>query len=1398
MRMINFIVTNYYYRGDFYMHKDTFFYRIGLLFLVLTFSVQVFAKKPDLSFTTFTSRDGLSSNTVFAILKDRFGFLWVGTDDGLNRFDGTSFKVYRRTKDKPASLAANHVTALFEDSDGILWIGTNGGSVSVYDRNKDEFIDLGKRSGQDLGIAVTSINEDGKGNIWIASYSGLRVLNPKTRKVVRSYQFSHAAGKLNTNTVIAVFRDSRKMMWVGTDVGLYRYNQESDSFSRFLYVKGGPMEQFPAFVLSINEDKKGRILVATQGGLHVLAGNGKKIKTIDQRSAGGSGISSDIIYTVKAAKNGTVWLGTEEGLNLVSVDSGLVYKYRTDRRNESSLKAKSIRSICFDDNGISWVGTFQGGVSKFDPNCTSFKRVESNPFDIHGLSAPVVTSFAEYPGKGIFVGSDGGGVDLFNPKTGEFTHYQNLPNRRSVLALEMTRDNKLWVGTFLDGVYVLDISKGGQKHLVKGSKPSDLNFSDVFCIREDRTGRVWIGTNGGGVNLYHPENGHITKLINNPVNGADPNSLSHPVIRALEEDRNGNMWIGTFGGGISVWSASSGKFSFYTREKHGLPSNYITSVLEDSKGNIWVGTYGGGLNLLDWKTNRFVTFSEKDGLANDAVQKIIEDRNGKLWVSTNSGVSSFDTSTRKFKNYTHHNGLQNSPFVLGAGLCLPDGTVFFGGQEGFNYFHPSMLRLNRNVPSVVLTVLKVNNAPVIPSENGPLKQSVLLAKQIDLKHKDNFSISFVALNYTISEQNRYVYRLKGVDRDWILAGKEHTAYYTNLDPGTYVFEVRASNNDGIWNREGRSITIHVAPPFWRTTYAYIFYIISVLVIIFWIRYRGIKKLEAKFALEKERIEAKQLIEQERRHAEHLHQMDMMKLKFLTNLSHEFRTPLSLIVGPVETLMEKIKEPAYSWQLSMIRRNGRRLMNLVNQLLDFRKMEEQELKLQLSSGEIIAFIREAADSFGDVAARKNITFEFSSDITEAYVLFDHDKVERILFNLLSNAFKFTQEGGIIRVKLQAQEDVKAEGRLVLVMTVTDTGIGIPEEAQERLFERFFQHDPGTMVLNQGTGIGLSIVKEFVRMHGGTITLKSKQGRGSSFRVCMPFALEELQQPAEADDLESGIASNDLEISHSGDQSKAAPASVSLLIVEDDDDFRFYIKDNLKAQYRIYEAANGKEGWQRALSLHPDIIVCDVNMPVMNGIELSRKLKADKRTCHIPVVLLTASTGEDEQISGLESGANDYMTKPFNFAVLNVKLRNLLALNQQLKETYVKQVKVMPASVEIESENEKLIKKVLSYIEDNLHNPQLSVEAMAKSLCMSRASLYNKILEVSGMSPVEFIRSVKLEKAVVLLEQSDMSIAQIAYHVGFSTPNYFARSFKAKYNIVPSEYIMNKRKLQPVEE
>jgi signal transduction histidine kinase/DNA-binding response OmpR family regulator len=551
----------------------------------------------------------------------------------------------------------------------------------------------------------------------------------------------------------------------------------------------------------------------------------------------------------------------------------------------------------------------------------------------------------------------------------------------------------------------------------------------------------------------------------------------------------------------------------------------------------------------------------------------------------------------------------------------------------------------------------------------------------------------------------------------------------------------------------------------------------------WIlRYRSIRKIKNRFALEKERFEFRHMIEQERKEAERIHEFDQVKIKFLTNLSHEFRTPIALITDPVEKLLQEETAGKKQEQLSMISRNARRLLNLVNQLLDFRKLEENELKLNLTEGELVSFIKDVGDSFKDISNRKHINFAFTSSMSHYYTCFDRDKIERILFNLLSNAFKFTKTDGHIWLHIEQC----AEGFVKII--VGDTGVGIAADVQEKIYDRFFQGDENTSIMNQGSGIGLSIIKEFVNLHGGKVTVESTPGTGSVFTVELPCApirknMEELTF--------SGHMGNEKESSPAKNQS-AELEKPTVLIIEDHEDFRSYLSDNLKPYYKVVEASDGKEGWQKTLSWHPQIIVSDINMPEMDGIALCQKIRSDKRTVHIPVILLTALTGDENQVKGLNKGANDYLTKPFRFEILHIKISNLLKLNQNLKNTYSRQLTVAVPGVETQSEDEKLLRSITQYIESNIDNPDLSVEELSKHIYMSRGTLYNKIVGLTGETPVEFIRSIKLNKAAMLLENTDMKISEVGYEVGFTTPNYFARAFKAKFSISPSDYIQLKRK------
>ncbi|MCM5529339.1 two-component regulator propeller domain-containing protein [Parasegetibacter sp. NRK P23] len=1365
--------------------------------ILLSFSVCLVltAQPAEPSFRKYSSRQGLSSATVYDILKDSFGFIWLATEDGLNRFDGTNFKAYRHDPARPNSLKANHITSLFESRNGRIWIGTNGGGLSIYERTQDSISNYSSGGPGQPGVGITAIHGDKDGHVWVCSYGGLYIIDPETGKQLTGGKYKPLLSELSGKVSLCFLEDSRSNIWVGTHEGLYWYDPQRQQLKHFVH-KNGDTSGLPHNIVNkIVEEKNGTIWVGTDNGLARFLTEQSAFRNYSARSSPFK-LSSGIIFTLEADNKGRLWIGTEMGLNILETATGQLTVCLPEKRNPRSISGRSIRSILVDNQGIYWVGTFGGGLNKYDENFNYFGLKEYSPFDPFGLRSPVVTSFAGH-NNDVFVGTDGGGLHLYHRNTGlldpinlPFTNNSdNTKSGLTILALEMAGNNKLWVGTYTDGIYRYDPANGTHQHYSKGEGPGNLTSDNIFCLLEDRRGNIWVGTNGGGINII-PPSGPITRFLHDPEKENDPARPASRFIRAFEEDKAGRIWIGTYGAGISVVDPAGGNPRYYTKANSRLPGDYILSILEDSQGNVWAGTGGNGVGLLKKGAGTFETLSEKDGLANGMVYKIIEDQSGKIWISTNNGLSCYDPATGRFKNYSVNEGLQAGAFTRGAGIMMPDGALFFGGQNGFNYFNPANLKTNRNVPEVVLTDLKVDNRSVSPSPKGPIEKSILLADEISLKYQQGFSIAFEALDFTVPEANQYEYKLEGLDRDWIKVGKEHSVYFANIPPGNYTFRVRASNNDGVWNETGRAIRIHVDPPLWRSIYAYVLYLLLALGIMLYLRRLGIRKIRTRFELEQERQKAKELIERERKEAEYLHKLDQIKIKFLTNLSHEFRTPISLITGPVETLIGHVKEEPHAGQLGLIRRNARRLLNLVNQLLDFRKMEERELKLQRSEGNIIAFMKDVCDSFQDLARRKKIELRFESEVPEAHTLFDHDKIERILFNILSNAFKFTPENGRINIRVEAVPVPETNSDVHLKVSVSDTGIGIPEEARERIFESFFQHETTPDILNHGTGIGLAITKEFVQLHGGRITVESKVGRGSTFSF--DLSLEKAGGETQPVVLPESLIAENVQGSV-----PAATASVDhslpcILIVEDDEDFRFYIRENLRSLYRIVEAADGKAGWEQALLHHPDIVVSDVQMPVMNGLELAQKLKSDKKTKNIPVILLTAANTPDNVLYGLESGAIDYMTKPFDFAVLQAKLHNILLLNQSFKDTYSKKVTVGLPKSEVLSEREEFLQKALNFIYENLDNQQLSVEVLSTHLFISRASLYNKLMEYVGVTPVEFIRSVKLEKAKELLERTDKTITEVAYETGFTNANYFTKVFRAAYHMTPSEFRAEKKK------
>ncbi len=988
----------------------------------------------------------------------------------------------------------------------------------------------------------------------------------------------------------------------------------------------------------------------------------------------------------------------------------------------------------------------------------------------------------------LWIGTNGGGLIYFDRKNNTFRQYLHDPNNINslssnvIVSLWIDHENVLWIGTYFGGMNSFD-GKKFTRYTYSANASSNLSNNNIWEIYEDRERNLWIGTLGNGLDMLDRKTNQFKHYKN--TEGQPALSLA-AYISAIMQDRKGNLWIGSEQG-VSVFNKNKNSSVLYrhTNDKNSLSHNNIICFLEDSKGRIWVGTREG-LNLFNEQTNSFQVFTTLEGLPNNMILNILEDKYQTLWLSTPNGLCSMVPVQKdggfsfSIISYDEMNNIQNTEFNENAALVTRKGELIFGGPAGFNIIDPNEIKKSANHAKIVFTGLQILNKNVEPGEQVNnrvlLEQALPHLQQIDLKYKENvFSIEFASLDFTHGNLDKYAYMLEGFNNDWLYTDRtQRKATYTNLDPGHYTLKVKVLNRNGLWS-DIKTLRINIQPPFWRTTLAYIIYAIIAA---------GIFLLARRITLD--RIHMRFEVKQQRREAERAHALEQLKTKFFTNVSHEFRTPLSLIIAPLDKIIRQSGDDEQKKQLNLVQRNAKRLLSLVNQLLDFRKMEVQEMKLHPSIGDIISFCRDISNSFMDVAEKKNIQFSFSSNVETLEIYFDKDKIEKILFNLLSNAFKYTHDNGIVSINLVYNPPVNNEGDGTLALEVKDTGIGIPADQQEKIFERFFQTDVSESMMTQGTGIGLAITKEFVRLHNGIITVKSEPEKGSSFTVLLPA--KKIYEPSTrvtAPALTEVAEQLPLEGGQGKDKKR------TILIVEDNEDLRFYLKDNLKANYHVEEAVNGKEGWEKIKLTNPDLVVSDIMMPLMDGVELARKIKNETLTAHIPVILLTAMGSEEKQLEGLKAGVNDYITKPFTFEILASRVRNLLAQQKLLQKRFQKQIEVNPGEVTITPVDEKFLQSALDVVEKNMDNPEFSVEDFSRDMFINRVTLYRKILSITGKTPIEFIRSIRLKRAAQLLKKSGMTIAEIAYEVGFNNPKNFTKAFKDEFNVTPSKYIANKQ-------
>ncbi|GEP98948.1 hybrid sensor histidine kinase/response regulator [Chitinophaga cymbidii] len=1314
------------------------------------------AQSPYYQFIRTGINEGLSNSQVNAIFSDSTGFMWFGTASGLNRYDGYNFLVFRHSLRDSTTLSDNFISDIMAGPGGKLWINTRRG-FNIYDPVSNTFSRNISAALRQLGIpgdTAYRIFHDRNGAYWfLQPDSGLYKVDKGTTR--------YAPGQ----RILAMEQDKDGHYWLLHATGTL---EKMDRRSKQIIYRHPEKINTGAPNCTLFADADGDLWISSislANGLFHFNIKARTLTPINQFTPG-LALNNNIVTGITQDNNGLIWVGTDHGgINIIDKKKNTIRYITHNSEDDKSLSQNSITALYKDSTGIIWTGTYKKGINYYHENIVKFPLYQHQSFSPNSLPFDDVNRFVEDEAGNIWIGTNGGGLIYFDRSRNTFKQYLHEPGNPNslsanvIVSLWIDHEKKLWIGTYFGGLDCFD----GQRfshYRHHAADTASLADNNVWEIMEDRHHNLWVGTLNGGLDVLGPDRKSFTHL---PVNST--------YISALLEDHQGNLWIGTEQG-LDVRDAQTGRMTHYgfdASNPASLSHNHVLCLFQDSRQRIWIGTREG-LNRFDPATKSFRIYRQENGLPDNTVLNILEDNDHTLWMSTPNGICNMRDTL--FKNYDASDGLQGKEFNENAALRTSKGELIFGGGNGFNLFLPHTIELNRNVPPVVLTDLQIFNKSIHPGEkvNGRVLLNAALSqtREIVLKYRENvFSIEFSALNYFHPEKNRYAYMLEGFNKEWLYTdGQQRKAIFTNLNAGDYTFRVKASNNDGVWNDTGLTLRIKVLPPFWKSPLAFVLYALLIL---------GALLLARRIVLERERL--KYRMAQEQQEAARMHELDNMKIRFFTNISHEFRTPLSLIITPLEKIVKTASDAGLKSQLELIQRNARRLLNLVNQLLDFRKMEVQEIRLHLNEGDIIAYLRELAYSFSDLSEKKHIRLSFSSQVKELKMQYDADKIEKIMFNLLSNAFKFTPEDGQISVDVALIESG-------LEIQVKDTGIGIPLEKQEHIFERFFQHDMPSSMVNPGSGIGLSITREFVKLHGGSITVDSAPEMGSCFTITLPVSGEAVP----------GLVQEEIKAAHAKTQpaiSGTKGKKPVLLLVEDNEDFRFYLKDNLGLYFHILEAENGVTGWNILAQTVPDVIVSDVAMPEMDGLELCRKVRSNQRTAHIPVILLTARAAEHEQLEALEQGASDYITKPFNFEVLLSRIRNTIAGQASLRKSYEKHIEVHPEEIAISSADEQFIQQAMQIVEKNISNAGFSVEELSRALFMSRVSVYKKILALTGKTPIEFIRTMRLKRAAQLLEKSKMTVAEVAYETGFNNPKYFTKYFKMEFNMLPSAYAASRK-------
>ena len=1372
-----------------------------LFFLILVVSYQAFPQNnynqlPSPVFETLSVEDGLPENSVICILQDHLGYMWFGTQNGLVKYDGYSMTVYKPDTDSDKSISGKEIVTLFEDSKKTLWIGTLKG-LNKFNRDDESFKSYQFNQNDINSISSNSVHaiyEDRFGRFWIGTLCGLNLLDRNNERFTRFYFINPNLKAVrdkgqNSNSlgIIAITDDPlSKDILLGTGLkGLWRFNIDTKLFSQFVFSNSTDVNNKISWIQKFYTARDGKIWMASLNSLSSYNPFNKEFKYYfdfpikdEEKFPEGRYIVSCMIED----QYGKIWAGFYSGdKGLFSVDpvTGEINNFNLFPNRPQNTMLNKIYSLFEDRSGIIWIGTWLSGLIKWKKFENKFSVVQSNKLNSDNLSNPIVYSLI-CDSKGYTWYCTPNGLDKYDQITQRYTHY--LQNEKCVTdfvvyATLIDKSGNLWLGTSNCGLIKFNSQNATYSFYLNNSDKINLIDKTVLCLLQDHLGYIWIGTQGFGIYKYNPINGELNQYKNNPN---DSTSLSQDVVLSILEDHNGTLWVGTNLGGLNKFNRENDSFSYAGFQ------NCLT-LFEDSQNRFWVTENPSGLNLFDIDNLKVVdNYSQNDGLASSGIIGISEDKNKNLWLVTDVGISRVIPQNRTVKNFTVENKISDVfniyfPSCTGKGI---DGNMYFNTRKGIVIFNPLDIMDDPVPPQVVISNLSLFNRPN-EKLNNPGYISEL--KEISLPYDQNdLRFDYVGLQFNEPAKNTYEYILENFDDDWVEAGTQRNATYTNLNSGEYVFRVKAANRDGAWSLKDASIKIIILPPWWKTPAAYILYILLAISLIY-----------LTWKLQMKRIRIKQQYEMSRFETEKLHEVDELKTRFFTNISHEFRTPLTLILGPAKRLIERSKDSESKTDADFIHRSAKKLNKLVDELLEISKIESGEMKLKASSLNLVLAVKEIILSFYSLAERKKIQFNLATEENEIVAYVDRGKLDKIISNVVTNAFKFTPEGGKVNVEIVLPTNSGREDNFVEI-SIRDTGIGIPLDQIDKIFDRFYQVDSGHTRKQEGTGIGLALTKELVELHKGKIEVESEEGKGTTLRIYFRLGKEHLraeeiyedekdyEKEKEIELLELDEALTQTNTSNVGTGSFEKPA---LLIVEDNLDVRKYVESILESQYKIYEATDGEEGITKALEYIPDLIISDIMMPKMDGYQLCEKIKSEEEISHIPIIMLTAKATLQDKINGLEIGADDYLMKPFEEEELKARIKNLLEQRKRLHEHFRKYGLVELDKKNITSIDQKFLEKAVTVINEHISDTSFSVEVMAKEMTISRSLLLKKLTSLLGETPSDFIRRIRLNKAAALIKNNSDNISQIALEVGFSNPSYFAESFKKQFGLTPSQYQHN---------